>query len=149
MILLQLLLLLVIVCYSFERNSITSRYRITSLSSSLPYNPFDDNDNDIRKLIDNEKRNIISSDITNNAMKNELKQFGRGQGIVDKVTLIDELAKLRVMNRISNKQYEDAVNNDREDKAMRLINEIDKINNNYSGILRQIFIFMTILILIL
>ena len=134
-ILLQLLLL-VIVCYSFERNSITSRYRITSLSSStLPYNPFDDNDNDIRKLIDNEKRNIISSDITNNSIKNELKQFGRGQGIVDKVTLIEELAKLRVMNRISNKQYEDAVNNDREDKAMRLINEIDKINNNYSGIL--------------
>jgi uncharacterized protein YfeS len=117
----------------------------------LPYNPFDDNDNDIRKLIDNEKRNIISSDITNNSMKNELKQFGRGQGIVDKVTLIEELAKLRVMNRISNKQYEDALNNDREDKAMRLINEIDKINNNYSGILRRIFIsiLMTILILIL
>jgi len=106
----------------------------------LPYNPFDDNDNDIRKLIDYEKRNIISSDITNNAMKNELKQFGRGQGIVDKVTLIEELARLRVMNRISNKQNEDAVNNDREDKAMRLINEIDKINNNYSGILRRIYI---------
>ena len=141
-----MILLLIVLCYSYNPHSIINRYRKTSLClSSLPYNPYDDDNNDIRKLIENEKNNIITDNISTIDMKNELKKFSRGQGIVDKMTLIEELARLRVKNRINDKQTNDAITNDREDKARRLINEIDKINTNYSGIMIIIIININII----
>lgn len=134
------LITLIIVCYSYNYNSIAKR-RTSLCLSSLPYNPYDDDTNDLRKLINNEKSTIMNDNIPTNDMKNELKRYGRGQGIVDKMTLIEELARLRVKNRISDKQANEAITNNREDKAIRLINEIEKINKNYSGT-----IIMTLLI---
>lgn len=135
-----LLFMIVVVCYSFHYHNHNhllhiSRKKMTSLSlsSSLQYNPFDDENSEMRRLIENEKSTIINDNVSNSAMKNELKRFSRGQGIVDKMTLIEELARLRVKNRITAKQNDDATKSDMEDKAMRLINEINKINNSYSG----------------
>ena len=61
-IILQLLLLLLVTGYSYKYNRnrlISSSTSSLSLSSSLLYNSFEDNDNnDIRKLVEDEKRNF-------------------------------------------------------------------------------------------